>query len=580
MRYLSVDGIEVISNNGPIDNQSDPHCPNEGELKKSLGEQRMKSSKKIKKIIVLRNKGVEAVNVKMMEYRKNFDLFEISIDSFIQRSTPEDMARFAISLIKLSPFMKENIMISLSEDYPSNRHMNDKEMKNIIRMCIQKGFGWVEIVPDLDRSIIIGVRDETVRTGTKILLRYDMAVKDIIDMENTIWSADGIKIISNVSNIFDIQKIFSNIQKIRDIAPSIPLFLKYKGEYSTLLESLSPIMDIDGLFIDEMIVLTDPLEENLKIVRPFFQASLIERHLGRLFDYDPDRSFKKERKLSSNTRFYLFAGKPIKQSMEVILHNHCFELTDIDAISIPLETGSGSLDGLFGIARDLNVNGISLTMPLKKLMAKKLNSLDSVSKKIESVNAIKIRNEGPMGYNTEYHAMQEVLKKYVKDPLSRIMILGTGGAGKAFATASNDIGFKTFICGAMHERVLSIAKDIGQNVGAVSLRAVPRLKGRIDFLINATPEGTKMIETSNNARIGINEIALMLEPHFGLDLIYSPPWTPFLSIIESRGGVPISGLEVLIHQVINTHLIWTGRMVEYSDIRNIAMQAHPNLLMD
>jgi hypothetical protein len=41
-----------------------------------------------------------------------------------------------------------------------------------------------------------------------------------------------------------------------------------------------------------------------------------------------------------------------------------------------------------------------------------------------------------------------------------------------------------------------------------------------------------------------------IEPQYGLELTRSSLWTPFLSAVESRGGIAIPVMEVTVHTVI------------------------------
>ena len=578
--YLSINRIEdVYSGSFICMHKEDVHL-NWYEMHEHIGVQPMANIRKQQSIITLDNKGVETLNIKLAENRNKADLFEIGIGSFIGRATPEDLARFGIALIKLSPFLRKNIIISFFRQDPSRIGLDDLKLKEMMFRTIEKGFGWLEIDPEIDYSTIVEARDLTVKTGTKLMIMYDTMLLGLDKIEKVLWSADGIKMISIMSNLRDIRKMMTDIRSIRDITTTIPIYLRCVGPYSIMVQSISPFIDVDGVYIDIHLTPSELINNEKNEPSPGFSHYLIKRHLGLTTNLQDGSLFLPDRSITPETKFYLFAGRPLKESMEVILHNHAFDISGLDAIMIPVDMGADSLDRFILTTKELDSPGFGITMPLKTLMAKKVSSLDDHAIRLGCINAVKVGRDGPIGYNTEYNAMRDVLMKYNKDPDSRIMILGSGGAGKSFAAASNDMGFKTFICGSIPERTLAIAKSIGPNVGSVSIRAIPRLKGRIDFLINATPEGVKLIEAGNTARIGIDEIALMLEPEFGLDLIYSPPWTPFLSIIESRGGIPVSGLEVLVHQVMNTHNLWTGMTIDYSELRKTAMEAHPYILND
>jgi shikimate dehydrogenase len=68
-----------------------------------------------------------------------------------------------------------------------------------------------------------------------------------------------------------------------------------------------------------------------------------------------------------------------------------------------------------------------------------LDGLDKRARKIGAVNTIRItRYQRLIGYNTDYYGFKKSLKPHLKQMHNRALILGTGGASKAIAYATQE----------------------------------------------------------------------------------------------------------------------------------------------
>jgi len=311
---------------------------------------------------------------------------------------------------------------------------------------------------------------------------------------------------------------------------------------------------------------------------PQFSRKAIEKHLALIKGKESISYSMKGRPLTEKTMLGLYIGHPVEGVIEVPLYNRSFIMNGKDAMALPLDCGNSLLDGCVRMIKEMGMLGAHVTMPLKSTIGRKLDSIDDDARRLGSVNAVVNRDGTLIGYNTEYMAMKDILQRYIQTKEGRVLVLGTGGAGRAAAAASNDLGLKTVLCGRNHDRTVAIARNIGRNVGAVKVESIPRLKGKIDLLMNATPEGMKDLQAENEQSLKVADIARSIESPFGLDLVYSPPWTPFLSAIESRGGIPINGFEVMIAQVIRTQFLWTGETVSHEELQRCAAEAHPEMV--
>ena len=67
----------------------------------------------------------------------------------------------------------------------------------------------------------------------------------------------------------------------------------------------------------------------------------------------------------------------------------------------------------------------------------------------------------------------------------------------------------------------------------------------------------------------VMEMVRGLEPSVGMDLYFNVQWTPFLSSIESRGGTPISGADILTRSTMRAFKLLTGEEGNREIIRKI-----------
>ena len=76
---------------------------------------------------------------------------------------------------------------------------------------------------------------------------------------------------------------------------------------------------------------------------------------------------------------------------------------------------------------------------------------------------------------------------------------------------------------------------------------------RVDLVVNATPVG--MTEDELPAQL----VGELRSDHAVMDLVYSPPETPFLRSARAAGARAIGGLGMLVHQAGLAFTLFTGQ---------------------
>ena len=86
------------------------------------------------------------------------------------------------------------------------------------------------------------------------------------------------------------------------------------------------------------------------------------------------------------TKVYGVAGNPIKSSLSPLMMNTAFRRETVNAVYLALQATKA--DDLFKLIRDIPVQGLSVTMPLKRDVMPLLERTDPLSTRIGAVNTI------------------------------------------------------------------------------------------------------------------------------------------------------------------------------------------------
>jgi 3-dehydroquinate dehydratase/shikimate dehydrogenase len=105
-------------------------------------------------------------------------------------------------------------------------------------------------------------------------------------------------------------------------------------------------------------------------------------------------------RITSKTALYAVAGDPIHSSLSPLMQNTAFRAADLDAVYVPLQTASA--EDLFRAARELPMEGFSVTMPLKQAVAPFLDHINPLAARIGAVNTVHRTPDGHFhGANTD-----------------------------------------------------------------------------------------------------------------------------------------------------------------------------------
>lgn len=253
-------------------------------------------------------------------------------------------------------------------------------------------------------------------------------------------------------------------------------------------------------------------------------------------------------------------GNPIKHTMSPIIHNTISRQLSKDMRYIPFHI-TEDLGGAVKTAYEDGIVGLNITVPYKQEVMEHLADVDEAAKAIGAVNTLVRVDGGYKGYNTDMEGLaRSLMVEGVELTNSRVIMLGAGGAARAVAYMCLKYGAdRVYIVNRTFDNAKKIADDMNQTFGCDKL--IP-LSVEDYYII---PNGRYiMIQCTS---VGLHEedgLPLILDESFydkaqvGVDLIYNPARTPFLKLIEERGGKAINGLGMLLYQGVKAYELWNA----------------------
>ena len=250
-------------------------------------------------------------------------------------------------------------------------------------------------------------------------------------------------------------------------------------------------------------------------------------------------------------RIFGLIGYPLEHSFSPAYFRQKFEnekVTDAEYTLFPLESIHQFPDVLSSLP---NLSGLNVTAPYKVSVIPFLDGLDAHASEIGSVNTILVKREGQhrttMGFNTDWLGFDLCLRRFMPEPPTNVLILGTGGAAKAVAYAllQRKIPFQLVSRTPGDDRLSY--HDLNEEM----LRDVP-------LIVNATPLGMAP-HADETPPLPFEALS---ERNAVMDLIYNPSETLLMQEARRRGARVCNGLSMLMGQADESWRIWNAPIIE------------------
>ncbi|OAN39489.1 shikimate 5-dehydrogenase [Mycolicibacterium iranicum] len=251
--------------------------------------------------------------------------------------------------------------------------------------------------------------------------------------------------------------------------------------------------------------------------------------------------------LSKDTRLCIsLSGRP--SNIGTRFHNHLYDVLGLDFIYKAFTTTD--IAAAIGGVRALDIRGCSVSMPFKEDVLALVDEIEPSARAIESVNTI-VNDLGHLtASNTDYLAVQHLIRQHGLDADDAVLIRGSGGMAKAVASAFAGAGFTTgFIVARNAETGAALADRLGYEyrpeVGSLT----------VPIIVNVTPIGMSGGPDEDDVAFGEATIAAAATV---FDVVALPSETPLIKAARAVGAHVITGAEVIALQAAEQFERYTG----------------------
>lgn len=215
--------------------------------------------------------------------------------------------------------------------------------------------------------------------------------------------------------------------------------------------------------------------------------------------------------------------------------------------------------------------GLSLTMPLKRMVQPLLDELSPTAAAVGSVNTVVFGPNGRVGDNTDVTGVVRALADGGVRALAtgQGVVLGGGATAASALAALVELGdFAPSVVVRSLERAAQV-RAAGERLGAhpqlVTFDAAPTLLGRATAVVSTVPASG--VPTAECAVRSAGPVRGVL-----LDVVYDPWRTATGRAWEAAGGVVVGGFAMLLHQAVEQVRLMTGRTPSVEGLRAAGMR--------
>jgi shikimate dehydrogenase len=234
------------------------------------------------------------------------------------------------------------------------------------------------------------------------------------------------------------------------------------------------------------------------------------------------------------------------------LHLH-YQLIDLDVANAGIE----ALPGLIAAARIMGFAGLNITYPCKQSVMALLDALSEEARTIGAVNTVVRQGDRLVGHNTDGSGWSWGFRRALPEAdLSRVVLLGAGGAGSACADAVLRLGARELvIVDQERSRAAELAERLNRHLAGGRAQAAADTEAALagaTGLIQATPigmakhPGTPVSERLLRRSLWISEV------------VYVPLETPLLKAARRIGCQTADGGHMNVGQAVGAFKLFTG----------------------
>jgi len=399
----------------------------------------------------------------------------------------------------------------------------------------RRNFAYLDIEEDLDVPSL----EEAARTfGTRIIRSYHNIKKTDDDLV--------LKFRSIRHSQDEIVKVAVSINSTRDVLELLRTGKEGAGQEKILIGM--------GHYGKYSRILAEQFGSFLSYCSAFSEVDAPPAASGQ-FDVQELANLYHFRRIAKTSKVYGVIGNPLKATGSPLFFNTIFDLEGTDAVYVPFPIDS--ITDFMEVANELNIEGLSVTVPYKEEVIPFLYKLSGEVESIGACNTLSLTPQGWFGSNTDARGFSDSLLEFLGKhnfKKQRITVIGAGGAAKAVAFELHRLGAKALILNRTPHKARRLAAPYKFAWGGLDDREIERIEKYRDIIIQTTSAGMEGIDTADpltQYNFTGREVVM--------DLVYSPKMTPFLKRASNAGCNIQNGYDMLIRQARYQYAQFTGK---------------------
>jgi len=252
-------------------------------------------------------------------------------------------------------------------------------------------------------------------------------------------------------------------------------------------------------------------------------------------------------RLNPHTKVLGLIGDPVSKSPSHYTHNQTIREIGIDAVYVKMCAGTGDIAVLLPLLKELNVYGLSVTMPLKEMAFNFVDIVCPLARQIGSVNTLLFKKNTILATNTDGVGALDAIEQKIQVKEKKFVIIGAGGAAKAIALEAKRRKAHLFLLNRTPEKAARLAARLSCYSGGFSQYPQIAAKG-YDVLVNATPLGLygEQLPFAHD----------LLAKKVVMDVVHTPLETPFLLAAKKKACTLVYGKEMFKRQAKKQFQFW------------------------
>jgi shikimate dehydrogenase len=256
------------------------------------------------------------------------------------------------------------------------------------------------------------------------------------------------------------------------------------------------------------------------------------------------------------TRRCFIIGHPVTHSRSPMIHGHWLAEHGLTGSYERVDVAPTDVPGFIARLRAGEFVGGNVTVPNKEIVLPLLDEASATARAMGAANTLWMEGGILRGDNTDAYGFLAHLDVCVPGWAERsgtALILGAGGAARAVIHGLVERGLsRILLVNRSPERAVELAASFPGTVEVRLWQDVARLVAESDLIVNTTSlgmHGQPPLEV---------DLSTLRPGTIVDDIVYVPLETPLLAEARRRGGVPVDGLGMLLHQAVPGFERWFG----------------------